>query len=104
MTITWLPPWAPVEQDDTRAALEAELRRELASAHPLFGVPATAIGLRRDQDDVLFTLPDGKVAEVHLTWRGGVEPNPRLPETTVHTSIKDWVEQSMKPTHADFLS
>lgn len=55
---------------------------------------------RRDgTDDALFQLDDGRVAEVHMTWRRSRETDPRWPATAIFTSLEDWVEESMKPLH-----
>ena len=93
MSIDWPEPWRPIASSKAGIALEAELRRELAGGHPLFGMPAIAIARRQDQDDVLFALPDGRVAEVHLTWRGQPEPDPRWPYTTIYQSVASWAQQ-----------
>ena len=53
MKIEWLDPWYEVEAVE-REFLEAELRREVAPGHDLGGVPAIAIGRRKDRNDVLF--------------------------------------------------
>jgi hypothetical protein len=89
--VEWPFPFAPIEHPEDRLAFEAELRRELKSGHPLYGVPVTAIGY--DQDDVLFELLDGsgRVAEVHLTWAGEKE-KPPWPGTALFDSFAEWVE------------
>jgi len=65
----------PWQQLGTSDALMSELHRELAPGHALFGVPLNAIARRLDSDDVLVSLNDGsgRVALVHLTWRGKPE-------------------------------
>ena len=104
MSISWLEPWAPIERAQERTALEAELRRELSAAHPLSGLSAAALARRRDRDDVLFDIGQGRVAEVHLTWRGGRERDARWPETIICESASDWVEDRMRPHHEEFKS
>ncbi len=101
MSITWLEPWSPVERPEDRTALEAELRLELSMAHPMFRLPAVALAKRQDQDDVLFGLDDGRVAEVHLTWRRNRENDARWPRTTIFESADAWIEDRMKRLHAD---
>ncbi len=96
----WPSPFFPIEHAEDKPAFEAELRRELKSAHPLFGAPVAAIGRRYDQDDVLFALLDGsgRVAEVHLTWAGEKE-QPPWPGTAVFESFAEWVE-AVRDEHA----
>jgi hypothetical protein len=88
----WCEPWRPITQADECAALEAELRAELGSKHPLFGLSAIAIGRRDDQDDVVFALDDGRIAEVHLTWRRSREMDPSYPQTAIYPSLVHWRE------------
>jgi len=96
VTITWLAPWYPAEGPGQ--ALEDELARECGPQHRLHGVKARLIARRDDTDDALFALPDGRVAEVHLTWRqSGPEPDPRWPAAGLHASLEDWARDSMNP-------
>jgi len=90
MNIEWLEPKA-------REAMQSELYSELSASHPLFGLSAVAIGRRYDQDDVLFELADGRVAEVHLTWSRKPEPDPRWPQTSIFASAAVWAEERMRP-------
>lgn len=66
-----LPPWVSVQG----TALSKELRLELGSSHPLWGVSVRALAKREDNDDVLFSLEHGPapLAVVHLTWTGRPE-------------------------------
>jgi hypothetical protein len=64
-------------------------------------VPVVALARRRDQDDVLFGLADGRVAEVHLTWSGKVEADSRWPRTTIFASIGNWAADRMRPFEGD---
>jgi hypothetical protein len=100
----WLEPWTPIERSEERAALQVELQVELCATHPLFGLSTRALARRHDQDDVLFELDDGRVAEVHLTWRGGPEIDPRWPRTTIYASVANWAESEMQIHHQDFES
>jgi hypothetical protein len=93
-TGSWLAPWYAVDASDT---LEAQLRREISDRHVLYDVPVTLIARREDTDDALFQLPDGRVAEVHLTWRQSVETDPRWPATTLYASLDRWRAESMIP-------
>jgi hypothetical protein len=89
--VDWLDPWYY-----SGSGLESELIQEVATGHPLFQVKAVAVGRRKDNDDVLFLLPDHDppLAVVHLTWRH--ENNPKWPYTEFFQSVKDFVEQKMK--------
>lgn len=89
----WDGDWIAVTDDAephwlNRQWLNQELRRELCPGHVLYGVDADAIGKRQRRDDVLFLLPDGRVAEVHLTQK--VETDPRWPWTERHPSFDAW--------------
>ena len=100
---SWLEPWIPVDCEGSRRGLEAELSRELAPGHPLFGIPVIALGKRQDQDDVRFALPDGRVAEVHLTWVSQGEVDARWPSTAFHPFLAAWAGQSMQRDHAEHI-
>lgn len=100
--VTWLAPWCGVEDEAERRALEAELRREICDAHVLAGVPVTLLARRGDMDEALYLLPDGRLAEVHLTWSRQRETDPRWPTTAIYASLETWIEQSMRPKHAWF--
>jgi hypothetical protein len=100
--VLWLEPWRRIRAVGIAAAAlyESELKRELSPGHPLFGVPAAALGKRNDSDDVLFELRDGtgRVAVVHLTFCNHPEPPP-WPQTTMFASLEAWVEERMKAGH-----
>jgi hypothetical protein len=96
MEIKWHEPWAPIERPEEREALQAELHSELGASHPLFSVSVVALARRYDQDDVLFELPDSRVAEVHLTWSCKPERDPHFPRTTIFSSAAVWAEEKMK--------
>ena len=102
--LEWLEPWSPIDDEKRHRELEAELAREIGVDHVLHGIPATAIGQRADQDDVLFLLEDGRVAEVHLTWRGSTEIDEIWPRTMIYASREVWAELSMKRHHDDFTN
>lgn len=97
--LRWLEPWHPVDDGDTRAALERQLRVELSPRHALHGEAVRLIARRVDTDDALFALDDGRIAEVHMTWRRGPEEDPRWPATAIFASLDEWAEMSMRPLH-----
>ena len=103
--VTWLEPWYPVDEFgpekavEMAAALEKQFRREICCSHVLHGESVSLIARRADTDDVLFALADGRVAEVHLTWRRGTEPDPRWPDTRIFASLEEWRRESMVPLH-----
>ncbi|MCQ6252412.1 hypothetical protein HUF15_29665 [Streptomyces samsunensis] len=70
--------------------LEAELRRELARGHRLYGARVSAAARCEGCDDVLFSITDRPFpwAVVHLTWTGHEERSPR-PVTTPLASLVD---------------
>jgi hypothetical protein len=74
--IHWPAPWRAVAQSGERVALEAELGRELAPAHSLFGKVGSVIGRDESSDDVVTELVGGGFAIVHLTWSGRIDPDP----------------------------
>lgn len=77
-------------QPTTAGQLEAELRRELCSGHPLFGLPVRAVARRGDRDDVLFrSASDDRVFVVHLTW--SAETDPRWPATSEYASHQQFL-------------
>ena len=103
--VTWLEPWYPVDEFgpekavEMAAALEKQFRREICCSHVLHGESVSLIARRADTDDVLFALANGRVAEVHLTWRRGTEPDPRWPDTRIFASLEEWRRESMVPLH-----
>jgi len=97
--VNWLEPWYPASDNDR--GLEIQLRIEASDRHVLHGLPVTVVARRSDTDDALFALPDGRVAEVHLTWRSSTEPDPRWPSTVMFASIDEWAIKSMLPLHKE---
>lgn len=70
--------WQIVNPGTSASGLLQELQREVAEGHPLFDRELEVLARRLSQDDVLYRLMDGsgRVAEVHLTWRGSAEKPP----------------------------
>jgi len=102
--VKWLAPWAPVPRDTARG-LEAELAKEVAPGHQLFGLPAQAVARRLDTDDVLFLVPGNPGSDhyvvVHLTWRGVTETDTTWPVTERYQSFGQWVDTRMRTDHKD---
>ena len=100
MISEWLEPWYPIDREEERGALLAELQREIDSTHSLRGLAAAAVARRRDNDDVLFALADGRLAVVHLTWRGGQDRSP-YPWTNMYSTAEAFVQNRMIPDHRE---
>ncbi|WP_461221754.1 hypothetical protein [Methylobacterium sp. CM6247] len=106
----WLDPWESVNsgQTDDVSALgqgwEAELRKEVAPAHIFYGLAITLIARRYDRDDALFQLHDGRVAQVHLTWKQAQEPDPRWPKTVIYASLQSWADTDQRCDHAAWVA
>jgi hypothetical protein len=99
--LEWLAPWVEVADG---IGLEAILRREIADGHPLYDLPAVAVGRRIDCDDVVFRVehPSFRLAVVHLTWRRQPESDPTWPQTVLFANWDDWIENCMGPDHAEY--
>ena len=90
--LIWPEPWYSLEQEPAQVdGLGKELQAEIGPGHVLTGQSWQVIGRRDDRDDILLLLPDGEVAEVHLTWARHPEPEP-WPVTGVYGSFKAWSE------------
>lgn len=106
----WLEPWAAIEDLDWDAekkreyctAWEGQLKREVGPKHVLFGKAASLIARRFDRDDALFQLDGPEVAEVHLTWARGMEPDPAWPNAAIFSSLASWKIESMAAQHHDW--
>ena len=100
----WLEPWwrVAVERPDLAAAYQREMRAELGPGHPLFGVPAAAVGKHDGSDDVLFQVLDGsgRVVVVHLTWVRHPELPP-WPITTFFDGLEAFARLRMRHDHSE---
>ena len=101
--VAWLAPWYPVGDAAIGAGLEGQLAVEVSHGHVLFGARVRLIARREDTDDALFALADGRVAEVHLTWKQGPEEDPRWPATAIFASLDEWGRESMAPLHRELF-
>jgi hypothetical protein len=98
----WLEPWSELDNEDERKSLENQLVREVGPKHVLFGQRPKLVARRYDRDDALFLLDDGRLADVHLTWRRDMEPDPRWPSCGLFDSIEEWAREVMEPDSRDF--
>jgi len=96
-SFSFLEPWRALS-DEQADALLRELQIELSPGHSLHGSQLAAIARSRLADDVLFRLQDGRVAEVHLTWRRSLECLP-WPKHRMYKSLEEWAQQVMVPDH-----
>ncbi len=94
MKSNWVEPWSAVDSASS-AQLAHELALEIGPKHVLQGMPVTVIARHSRCDDILVQLADGsgRVAVVHLTFRGGREPEP-YPITTTYESLEAWALQA----------
>ena len=90
LTIDTLPEsWTKITDAEARQ-FEAELKTEVCSLHPLFGVPGQCLARRERRDDFLFSFPSHSrpMAVVHLTW--SKEKTADFPWTTFFDSAEDF--------------
>jgi hypothetical protein len=91
--VTFLDPW----QISKSEKFLMELRKEVCEDHVLHNKELKIVARRRDRDEYLFWLiNEGKFAQVHLTWRGSVEPDSFWPVTELYDSFDVWAETVMK--------
>lgn len=89
MAREWPKGWVPIVAEEHRRAFENELASEVGGGHVLHGLVVMAIARADGRDDFLFSLQDGRVADVHLTFANRPE-RPPWPNTAVHISIDAW--------------
>jgi hypothetical protein len=83
-------------------SLVAELLREIAPGHVLYGRPVRVVGRRYDCDDILLAVSEPEqLAIVHLSYASHPD-RPPWPSTTVFENIPEFIEKAMKPDHADY--
>lgn len=108
----WLEPWVAIadldwdgDKKNTHVVgWERQLAREVGPSHILFGRVAKLIARRFDTDDALFQLEGSEVAEVHLTWARGQEPDPRWPGAAIFPTLEQWASESMTLRHRDWAA
>jgi len=83
--------WTDVRQSAEGVNLEAELAREVPAEHVLAGVPVKAVAARKLRKEIVYSLPDGRWAWVHLTW--APETDPGWPRTVLTESWAALVDE-----------
>src|SRR5689334_13175051 len=88
--VPWQSPWRYVGIGEG-SGYERELAQEAGPGHPLHDARAIAVGVRVDQDDVLFLLLDAPkpLAVVHLTYSpdSGNASKATVPHTIFYSSL-----------------
>jgi hypothetical protein len=86
---SWPEGWrAPIDGEGD--LFERQLLTEAGAGYALGGTGARLIARRVDRDDALYRLTDGRIAEVHLTWRGTAESDPYWPQTEIFADLEAW--------------
>ena len=89
--IDWKAPWQAIQAGPQTHSIQHRLQHEITPSHPLFGKGAIALGLRRDNDDILAVLSDGTFVNVHLVWGNGPESFPdKYPSWFVYGTSEDF--------------
>lgn len=78
--------WVYIEQDK-RKYYSKELDNELCEDHELFKIGATPLMKKEGSDDVLYSLCNGKIAVVHLTYCK--ENSCKYPKFIIYNSIEE---------------
>jgi hypothetical protein len=101
--IQLVTPWQHLAENRAEE-VSLELKRELSSAHVLYGIEARAIAGRIDRDDILFELSgfEKQLAVVHLTWSQKSEQDSKYPMTKLFAEWDDWVREKLLPDHEDY--
>lgn len=88
--VPWPEGWLPITDATEQKALNEELVCEAPQGHLLYGQKPEVVARRVQRDDFLFQLQDGRIAQVHLTWR--IEKDPFWPFTTIYASRDAWAD------------
>jgi hypothetical protein len=77
--VVFTDPWIDLrgggaDEEAQRRELAAELRREVAKGHPLFGQEVAIVARCTARDDVVAATGDNRWVLVHLTWRRRERP------------------------------
>ncbi len=93
----WPGGWKAIENSLEAADFVEALRRLLAPGHPLFGLPLRAIGREWNGILALFAFDDGsgRVAVVHLLWKGEPMEPPLYPYSKIYDSQQEaWIKET----------
>lgn len=77
--VIWSRLWRPVHdgvQGGEAVSLQKTLESELTKAHPLYSYRPKPFGRCIANDDVAALLNDGRIAVIHLSWKGKPDPYP----------------------------
>jgi hypothetical protein len=77
--VRFLPPWYPVETDETEAVLANWIRKYLPTNESLLDLRFTVIGVCRARDEIAICLQDGRVARVMLPDNPAAPPSAEDP-------------------------
>lgn len=66
LAVRFLPPWYPVETEETEAALANRIKKYLPTNEVLLDLRFRVIGVCRARDEMAICLHDGRVARVIL--------------------------------------
>jgi len=94
MSFQFREPWHACDDEH----FVTELLREVPEGHVLYGLVPRIVARRQDMDDFLFSLEDGRYANVHLTW--SKESDPRWPSTEIYADDKEMMIEIQ--SHIDF--
>lgn len=94
-----LYPWIPAPDAAQCLVLTRELQAEVVPGHPLYGITVSLIARIDGEDGMLFDLNDGRVAAVHLTFRGKPEVSPAWPRCDIFPDLAAW-RASLPPAGA----
>lgn len=73
--VRFLPPWYPVETDETEAVLANWIREYLPTNESLLDLRFTVIGVCRARDEMAICLHDGRIARVILPDNPAAPPS-----------------------------
>ena len=85
-------PWFGVTDAALAEFLKVELERAVSERHLLWGASVKVLARSKAADDVLFAVKGRAfaLAEVHLTFTGKREADPRWPRTAVFADLESW--------------
>jgi len=100
----WLMPWygPPWNDPNGLIIIEHQLACEIPPGHVLSGQIVRLLAREDASDNVLFGLPDGRVAEVHLVWGRSRQTDPHWPSTAVFGSLQEWMATIIMPGHLEW--